>query len=123
MRMSKAEAGGGAINMAHICPWWGGYFIDNWFRRLLHNPEKIVGPYVKPGMTVMDVGCGMGMFSIAMAKMVGAEGRVIAVDLQQKMLDVLRKRAEKAGVADRIQLHKCEQIGSASMSRLTLPWQ
>jgi ubiquinone/menaquinone biosynthesis C-methylase UbiE len=95
--------------MAHICPWWGGYFIDNWLRRLLHDPAKIVGPYVKPGMTVMDVGCGMGMFSIAMAKMVGNEGRVIAVDLQQKMLDMLRKRAEKEGVVDRIRFHKCEQ--------------
>jgi ubiquinone/menaquinone biosynthesis C-methylase UbiE len=94
--------------MAHICPWWGGYFIDNWFRRILHNPAKIVGPYVNPGMTVMDVGCGMGMFSLAMARIVGAEGRVIAVDLQQKMLDVLRKRAEKAGVADRIRFCKCE---------------
>lgn len=94
--------------MAHICPWWGGYFIDNPLRRLLHNPEKIVGLYVKPGMTVMDVGCGMGLFSIAMAKMVGNQGRVIAVDLQQKMLDVLGRRAKKAGVADRIQLHRCE---------------
>jgi hypothetical protein len=28
----------------HICPWWGGYFIDNRLRRLLHDPEKIVGP-------------------------------------------------------------------------------
>ena len=95
--------------MAHICPWWGGYFIDNCFRRWLHDPEKIIGPYVKPGMTVMDIGCGMGLFSLAMASRVGEEGWVIAVDLQQKMLDVLRKRAEKAGVADRIQLHKCER--------------
>ena len=93
----------------HVCPWWGGYFIDNPLRRLLHNPEKIVGPYIRPGMTVMDVGCGMGLFSIVMAKLVGDQGRMIAVDLQQKMLDVLRRRAEKAGVADRIQLHKCEQ--------------
>jgi ubiquinone/menaquinone biosynthesis C-methylase UbiE len=95
--------------MPHLCPWWGGYFIDNAIRRLLHKPEKIVGPCVKPGMIVMDVGCGMGMFSIAMAKMVGDQGRVIAIDLQQKMLDVLWRRAERAGVADRIQLHKCEQ--------------
>ncbi len=92
----------------HVCPWWGGYFIDNPLRRLLHNPEKILGPYVKPGMTVMDVGCGMGLFSIAMAKLVGDKGRVIAVDLQQKMLDVLLKRARKAGVADRIEAHRCE---------------
>lgn len=82
--------------MPHVCPWWGGYFIDNPLR-LLHNAEKILGPYVKPGMTVMDVGCGMGFFSIAMAQMVGDQGRVIAADLQEKMLDVLRRRAEKAG--------------------------
>ena len=48
--------------MPHVCPWWAGYFIDNRVRRLLHNPEKIVGPYVKSGMTVMDVGCGDGAF-------------------------------------------------------------
>jgi ubiquinone/menaquinone biosynthesis C-methylase UbiE len=57
---------------------------------------------------VMDVGCGMGLFSIAIAKMVGDTGLVIAVDLQQRMLDVLRKRAEKQGVSDRIQTHRCE---------------
>ena len=39
--------------MAHVCPWWGGYFIDNPLRRLLHVPEKIVGPCVQPGMTVI----------------------------------------------------------------------
>jgi ubiquinone/menaquinone biosynthesis C-methylase UbiE len=93
---------------SHICPWWGGFFIDNPLRRLLHDPEKIVGPYVEAGMTVMDVGCGMGWFSIPMARMVGDQGRVVAVDLQQKMLDVLRRRAEQAGLADRILWHKCE---------------
>jgi ubiquinone/menaquinone biosynthesis C-methylase UbiE len=92
----------------HMCPWWGGFFIDNPLRRLLHNPTKILGPYVKPGMTVMEVGCGWGIFSIAMAKMVGDDGKVIAVDLQQKMLDVTMKRAQKAGVAHRIQPHRCE---------------
>ena len=79
----------------HVCPWWGGYFIDNRLRRWLHNPEQILAPYVSPGMTAMDFGCGMGMFSIAMAKLVGDKGRVIAVDLQQKMLDVLQKRARR----------------------------
>ncbi len=92
----------------HVCPWWGGYFIDNPLRRLLHNPGRILGPYVKPGMIVMDVGCGMGLFSIALAKLVGGEGKVIAVDLQQEMLDVVAQRARKAGVADRIQTRRCE---------------
>ena len=54
----------------HVCPWWGGYFIDNRLRRLLHNPERLLSPYVQQGMTVMDIGCGMGFFSIAMAAMV-----------------------------------------------------
>ncbi len=95
---------------AHICPWWAVPFtINTPLRRWLHDPQKIVGPYVKPGMTVMDVGCGFGWFSIPMARMVGDNGKVIAVDLQQQMLDMLRQRAEKAGVATRIDMHKCEQ--------------
>jgi len=91
-----------------VCPWWLGYLIDNPLRRWIHNPEKILGPYVKPGMTAMDVGCGMGLFSITMAKMVGDTGQVFAVDLQQKMLDTMKRRAEKAGVAGRIHAHRCE---------------
>lgn len=91
-----------------VCPWWVGYVIDNPLRRLLHNPQQILGPYVKPGMTVMDVGCGMGIFSIAMAELVGDHGRVMAVDLQQKMLDVVKRRAEKAGVGHRIEPHRCD---------------
>lgn len=93
----------------HVCPWWGGYFIDNRFRRLLHQPEKILAAYLQPGMTAMDFGCGMGFFSIPMAKLVEAGGTVIAVDLQSQMLRTLRRRAEKAGVADRIHTHQCER--------------
>lgn len=93
--------------MAHVCPWWGGYFIDNPLRRLLHRPEHILKPFVHPGMTAMDFGCGMGLFAIAMARLVGPQGRVIAVDLQQPMLDVVRRRAIKAGVNDRIVTHAC----------------
>lgn len=88
----------GGTTVAHVYPWWGSYFLDNPLRRLIHAPEKIIGPYVRPGMTVMDVGCGMGLFSMPMARIVGNQGRVIAVDLQQEMFDVLR-RAEQAGVA------------------------
>jgi ubiquinone/menaquinone biosynthesis C-methylase UbiE len=93
-----------------VCPWWAASLtIDIPLRRWLHDPEKIVGPHVKPGMTVLDVGCGVGWFSIPMTRMVGDGGRVIAVDLQPQMLDKLRRRAEKAGVATRIELHHCQQ--------------
>lgn len=97
----------------YICPWWLAYTFDNPLRRLIHKPENILGPYVKEGMTVLDMGCGMGYFSIAMARMMGEAGRVLAVDLQQKMLDILRKRAERAGVSKRIETRLCspESIG------------
>jgi len=51
----------------------------------------------------------VGYFSIPMARMAGDHGKVIAVDLQQQMLNLLRRRAEKAGMADRIRLHHCQQ--------------
>jgi len=91
-----------------VCTWCHAYIFDNPIRKLLHNPGKIVGTYVNEGMTVMDVGCGMGHFTIGMANLVGKDGKVIAVDLQQKMLDVMLKRARRAGVADRIRSHRCE---------------
>jgi len=93
--------------MAHVCPWWGGYFLDNRLRRLLHKPEVILADLVQSDTTVMDFGCGMGFFSIAMARLVGHNGRVIAVDLQQKMLDVLAKRLSLIGLAERICTHRC----------------
>ena len=46
--------------MPHVYPWWGGYFLDDPLRRLIHDPEKILGPYVRAGTIVMDVGCGLG---------------------------------------------------------------
>jgi len=96
-----------------VCPWWLAYTFDNPIRKLFHNPEKILRPYIKAGMTVMDVGCGMGYFSIGMAKIIGDKGRVFSVDLQSRMLAVTQKRAERAGVAARIVLHHCarDKIG------------
>jgi SAM-dependent methyltransferase len=102
----------------HVCPWWGGYFIDNPLRRWLHNPEQILTPYVKPGMAALDFGCGMGLFTIAMARLVGERGRVVAADLQQQMLDVLQRRAKRAGVADRIRTHRCLPASMGLAERL-----
>jgi ubiquinone/menaquinone biosynthesis C-methylase UbiE len=92
-----------------VCPWWLCHSFDNPLRRFIHDPESLLAPYVKPGMTAVDVGCGMGHFTIPLARITGPRGRVIAVDLQQRMLDALVRRAEKAGVADRITPHRCQK--------------
>ena len=62
----------------NVCTWWKAYTFDNPIRKLLHQPHNVLGDYVKADMTVMDVGCGMGHFSIGMAKLVGESGKVIA---------------------------------------------
>jgi ubiquinone/menaquinone biosynthesis C-methylase UbiE len=86
----------------HVCPWWVAWTFDNPIRKWLHDPEKVLGGYVREGMTVADIGCGMGYFSVAMANMVGQQGKVLSIDVQQMMLDLLKKRAYRAGVRDRI---------------------
>ena len=85
-----------------VCPWWMAWTFDNPLRKLFQDPERILGSLVREGMTVADIGCGMGYFSVAMAKMVGPGGRVLSVDLQEKMLQYLRRRASRAGMTDRI---------------------
>ena len=55
-------------------------------RRLVHKPGRILEARISKGMTVLDLGCEPGFFTIEMAKLVGGTGKVIAADLQQGML-------------------------------------
>jgi len=86
-----------------VCPWWLGYVLLIPFRRFSHNPEKILGPYVREGMTVLEVGPGMGYFSLPLARLVSGRGRIVCVDLQEKMLESLRKRASRADLGEMIE--------------------
>ncbi len=85
-----------------VCPWYIGYLLINPLRRFFQNPDAILSPYVRPGMTVLEIGPGMGYFSLPLARLVGAGGRLICVDLQQRMLGTLQKRAARAGLSERI---------------------
>jgi ubiquinone/menaquinone biosynthesis C-methylase UbiE len=96
--------------MAHrVCPAWLGHMLACPLRRLIHKPEAILRPYLDPGMTVLEIGPGMGFFSVPMAEMVGPSGRIICVDVQPKMLQGLQRRAKKAGVAERIVTRVCSE--------------
>ncbi|MGH7878632.1 MAG: class I SAM-dependent methyltransferase, partial [Candidatus Binataceae bacterium] len=92
----------------HVCPWWLGYFLTCPVRRFLADPAQILTPYVREGMTALEPGPGMGFFTLELARRVGASGRVIAVDIQPKMLERLKRRAAKAGLLDRIDARLAE---------------
>ncbi len=96
--------------MSHgVCPWWLGYLLASPLRRMLQDPAGILKPYVLKGMNVLDVGCGMGFFSLPMAELVGEKGRVVCIDLQEQMIKGLLARAKRAGLIDRIDARVCSQ--------------
>ena len=90
-----------------VCPVALSGSLDNSIRKWLQNPEKILRTYITEGLTVLDVGCGPGFFSIEMARMVGKSGRVIAADLQEGMLQKLNEKVKGTELEERILLHKC----------------
>jgi ubiquinone/menaquinone biosynthesis C-methylase UbiE len=96
-----------------VCPVELSGGLDNLIRRWLQNPRKILRPYVKEGMTVLDFGCGPGFFTLAMARMVGASGRVIGCDLQEGMLQKLHTKIKGSQIENVVTLHKCleDRIG------------
>ena len=92
-----------------VCPVSIAGGLDNRLRRWIQNPRKILGPYVKEGMKVLDIGCGPGFFSIEMARLVGKSGKVIALDLQEGMLRKLSNKIQGTELEKRVTLHKCEK--------------
>lgn len=95
----------------HICPPWVGRLLLSPLRKLVENPKKIFAPFVEEGMVVMEPGCAMGFFTLPLARMVGTEGKIVAVDIQPEMLASLEKRARKAGLIHRIEIREAGPEG------------
>jgi len=91
-----------------VCPWWLGYLLASPLRRLLQRPEEILRPYVSEGMHALDVGCGMGFFSLPLARFVGKAGKVVCVDMQERMIKGLMRRARKVGLSEIIDSRTCK---------------
>ncbi|HOI47965.1 MAG TPA: class I SAM-dependent methyltransferase [Prolixibacteraceae bacterium] len=91
------------MEKSKVCPWWMGYLLLFPLRKIRHNPDQIAGPFLKPGMKVIDYGSAMGYFSLPMARMVGETGRVYCFDIQPRMFVNLLRRARKAGLEQRIE--------------------
>lgn len=100
----------------HVCPAWAGPLLCCPLRRLFGSPERLLSEHVAPGMTVLEPGPGMGWFTLPLARLVGPGGRVVARDVQPDMVAGLRRRAERAGLLDRIEAEPCaaDDLGLAA---------
>jgi ubiquinone/menaquinone biosynthesis C-methylase UbiE len=96
--------------------------LVNPLRRVFQNPRRILKPYILPGMTILDFGCGPGFFTIDIAKFLNGSGKVIAADLQKEMLDKLKTKITGSALEKKIVLHKCEsdKIGLAAQADFIL---
>ena len=80
----------------HI-PWNISLSIIGPFRKLFEPPQRLIESYVKKGQVVADLGCGPGYYTLPLARCVGLEGKVYAVDLDEKCIRALEKKADKGG--------------------------
>ena len=100
-----------------VCPWWMGYLLASPLRRLAQSPGRILSPFLRTGMKVLEPGPGMGFFTLEMARIVGPTGHVVAVDIQPRMLEELRRRAQRAGFDNQIETRLAED-GTLGVSDL-----
>jgi SAM-dependent methyltransferase len=107
------------------CPAWLGWMVemDNPFTEA--NRARVIVGHLKvdPGMRVLDAGCGPGRLTLPLAETVGAQGRVLAMDLQPGMLARVRAKVEATGLAnvDYLQAGLGEsQLPQAAFDRIVL---
>lgn len=81
----------------HRSPGWLVAAFDATVRPLLWKPERILAPYVSRGDRVADIGCGTGYYCPALCRLVGPDGEVVLVDVQQSMLERALARCKRSG--------------------------
>src|SRR5436309_239989 len=83
--------------MSHLAADW----LDRPEREQEEAPTKLLAALdIQPGMVVADLGCGSGYFTFRLADKVGPKGKVLAIDIQDEMLEIVKKRAKAKGVAN-----------------------
>jgi SAM-dependent methyltransferase len=105
--MDLAQSYGSQNQPTHTCPVWIGYLLASPVRRLFESPGKMVLPLVRPGDRVLELGPGLGFFTVPLARAVRPQGKVICVDVQRGMLDRLGRRLQKRGLLDHVELRRC----------------
>ncbi len=82
-----------------------GYQAASWLERPEREKEEQCSKLLdalklKPGEIIADVGAGSGYYTFRMAGRVGPKGKVLAVDIQREMLDLIRKRMKETKAAN-----------------------
>ena len=92
-----------------ICPVERAGMLESSLRKWMTKPTEIVKTYITQGMTVLDFGCGPGVFTLEIAKQLNGNGKIIAADIQQGMLDILKDKIKGKEIEQHIELHKCTE--------------
>ncbi|MDB5337946.1 MAG: Methyltransferase type 11, partial [Planctomycetaceae bacterium] len=105
--------------IAHVMGFQGAIWLERPEREQEEAPTKLVEALkLQPGQTIADIGAGSGILSVMMAKQVGETGKVLAVDVQQEMLDLLDKKLAEQGVKNvegRLGTEKTPQLEPATV--------
>ena len=88
----------------HLHPLEKAGALEGRLRLLLQNPGRILRKHIHTGMTVLDLGCGTGFFSLEIANLVGTQGKVYACDVQKGMLNILRCKLKDSKLQQRIEI-------------------
>lgn len=92
------------VQATHLHPVEDAKALEGRLRLFLQNPRKILRRYIHPGMTVLDLGCGNGYFTLEMARLLDKRGKVIAADVQKGMLEILKKKLHDSELQQQIQI-------------------
>jgi ubiquinone/menaquinone biosynthesis C-methylase UbiE len=101
-----------------VCPVENAGILDHSWRKLIQNPRKILKPFITSGTTALDLGCGPGFFTFEMAKLLSGSGTVIAADLQQGMLDLVKQKVTGTILEPTVKLHLCKKESIALTDRV-----
>lgn len=93
----------------HLHPVEKANALEGRFREFFQNPNIILKKHIHSGMTVLDLGCGTGYFTLEIAKLLNNNGKVIASDVQNGMLEILQQKLLNSELQNQIEIHKSEE--------------